>query len=73
MKTCLSDSLGTLGAEGMLGWHRNTITLPATDFCRIIIFHYFYCIYTSGTLSCDSGDVLSHKLQAVLYCRCLDQ
>lgn len=71
MKAYMSDPLGSLGAEGILGWHRNTITLP--DSCRIIIFHYFYCIYTSGILSCDSGDVVSHKLLTVLYCRCLDR
>lgn len=46
MKACLSDPPG---AEGMLVWHRNTVTLPETDLCRIIIFYYLYHLYSSGT------------------------
>lgn len=48
-KTCLSDLLSGLGAEGILRWHRNTIALPATDFSSITISHYFLCSHTSGT------------------------
>lgn len=66
MKACLSEPLGSLGTEGILGWRRNTGTLPATDFCRINIFHYLCCTYTSGTLSCDSGCGKSQAASSVV-------